>query len=554
MKKLLTSFLLLLMSFFVFSFPAVAEEEQYVKITISIAEKEYSGVGRDIEFLHYFNGEEFQSGDIISMDGKNSAYIRTIIIEQDDYPDRNAATSKYEYTDRRFQRVVDIEVTEQIDADNHSRQKGVWRVTYTIEPSAAPTPVVVQKEPTAEKSKGIFTVEVLLLIFGVVLLIAIWGLRKVTPYASSVYFGKKFLNAYSIFCFLAAVLAFSNITPALDSGYRLLSNLYLMQTVAAFAAAVALCRRKITGVHYHFIFFGITVCIQAYLFYLFLYIEYFITLILITIVMLLVSCYILKRKVLFSAKPNILTAFIKSRFKKSPEAQQPHTNKVAPPPRSAEHKKKEPIAVTEEELGLVIFELSRSRAEEIYHVLIDQNRFDIHNGLLQIYAFLFSIALCKRKLLEKYSYDTVKSIISTAHQLFFQTTTDIYGEEISLKVRPSVTYIDFDISEAFEEADEDVSYNPLRTIAKSLLWYCSNKEEEELDESIIFETTLEVTAWIKFSEFLLTDYTLTITNENSKPEEPSNPESSHFCIYCGAEIPADDAAFCYRCGKPLFKK
>jgi len=181
---------------------------------------------------------------------------------------------------------------------------------------------------------------------------------------------------------------------------------------------------------------------------------------------------------------------------------------TAPSSHIKEIKKQDPIKVTVQELGYVVYKLSRSRSEEMYHIFIDENKFDIHGGLLQIYTCLFNLSLSEIKLFEKYPSNTIEAIMDTAYQLFFKTIIENYSNELLSEIRPDIPIITLDIHEAFNEAKEidDTYSNPYRTLAKRFLWYCTG--EDTFDESIIFETTLEITGWIRFSDFLLTDYVL----------------------------------------------
>lgn len=161
--------------------------------------------------------------------------------------------------------------------------------------------------------------------------------------------------------------------------------------------------------------------------------------------------------------------------------------------------------VSVDTMGMIVCETARERAESFYNHCVN-NGLLFKPAALQVYAFTYNFYFISRVLSRKYKDDVVQLIMDSAFAVFFRMSKEIFNENDINAIKKDISkkLIEIDINMNLKSTDK--SYNPITVLSKQFLCDITETNNYDLDADIIIDIAIELSSWIRFSDFLITEY------------------------------------------------
>ena len=160
--------------------------------------------------------------------------------------------------------------------------------------------------------------------------------------------------------------------------------------------------------------------------------------------------------------------------------------------------------VTCAQMGIIVCETARIRCENFYKEC-EEKELDFKPAALQVYTFVYNYFFISKVLLKKYNYETVKKIMQTAYDVFIKMSKEIFSAAQMRKLENDILFTFDWLNDIYSFGEDRGAFdNPIYNISKMFIEDITG--ESVYDIVLQTEIQVEISAWIKFSDFLLTEY------------------------------------------------
>ena len=159
--------------------------------------------------------------------------------------------------------------------------------------------------------------------------------------------------------------------------------------------------------------------------------------------------------------------------------------------------------VTCAQMGIIVCETARLRCEDFYKKC-EEKELNFRPAALQVYTFVYNYFFISKILLKKYKHETVEKIMQSAYDVFIGMSKEIFSDIQMKKLEKDILFTFEWLNDMYNCEDNGAFDNPLYNISKMFIEDIMG--ESVYDIALQMETQIEISAWIKFSDFLLTEY------------------------------------------------
>lgn len=163
------------------------------------------------------------------------------------------------------------------------------------------------------------------------------------------------------------------------------------------------------------------------------------------------------------------------------------------------------VKITPESMGLVVCETARCRIESLIKDC-KENNIEYKIAPLEIYTFTYNFFLIEKVLIKKHDKITVSKIIDSAFNNFYNMCEKSFDKNDMILIKKEIK-IRYEVLEKIIEKQSMGTFdNYIRDITKLFIIDITGDDNSYLNEIHVMTIFINIVNWIKFSEFLLSDY------------------------------------------------